>query len=133
MEEESKLFEKIIFIISIVLICLSISTYIKPLLELKSDFGIILEALSLILLIASGRYFIKEKIGDSLVCLKFSVGLIIVLFVYDIVSFVRYVQSVDSEILGFLGEEWIFIAYIILLIVLCFRLEKREKIKISRN
>ena len=127
------LLENIGFIIAIILIVVSISTYIMPILGGGFDFGLVLEVLSLVLVIAAKNYLSKNNLNDSMVSAKVAILLIAILLIYDIVQFVNTATNLSAEVLNFILEELIFIAYIIVLSILSIRISKRMDLEMGES
>lgn len=103
---------------SIILICISIFTYVEPLLYGEFDFGIIFEIASLIFLILSRKNMEKYDLTKSKrynICALLAVGW---LLIYDLVVCLSYISNfVDFIFLGieFYWIEIFFISYIAIL------------------
>jgi len=132
MEKENNLIENICFVIAMILIVISISTYIKPLLNGGYDFGIVPEVLSLVLTIAAKKYLSKNELNNSMVCARAAVLLIVIILIYDIVQFIKVTENVQGEILSFIFEEGIFVVYITILSIASHRISKRMDLKILK-
>ena len=106
-------------IISIILIILSLFTYILPMMFKIFDFGVIFEIASLIFLLISRVYMSKYDEVNSkryVVCSIAAIGWILV---YDIIRLCSYIEyAIDLIFLGrylFYGEFWT-ILYLIILV-----------------
>lgn len=133
MEKDNNIIENAGFIIAIILLVLSISTYIKPILNGGFDFGMIVEVLSLVLVIDAKKYISKNNLNDSMVSAKAAALLIAILFIYDIVQLVENVKNISSEVLTFIWEEWIFIVYIVILWIISLRISRKIDLEKENN
>lgn len=86
----------------VVLMILSILTYIIPLMEGKFDFGIIFEIISLVFLLIARKYMLKyDEIRSKryVICSMVAIGWILI---YDVILLCSYVQDVfDLALLGY--------------------------------
>ncbi len=107
--------------IPIVLISISLLTYIMPLLFGEFDFGIFFEIISLIFLIISRSYMSKYNVDKSkryIICSMVAIGWILI---YDIIYFISSIQdSFDFIFAGcdFLWSQMLSILYLLFLFVI---------------
>ena len=108
-------------VIPIVLIIISLLTYIMPLLFGEFDFGIFFEIISLVFLIISRTYMSKYDVDKSkryIICSMLSIGWILI---YDIMYFIFSIQSsIDFIFMGyeFFWTEMLSILYLFFLFVI---------------
>ena len=108
-------------VIPIVLIIISLLTYIMPLLLGEFDFGIFFEIISLVFLIISRTYMSKYDVDKSkryIICSMLSIGWILI---YDIMYFIFSIQSsIDFIFMGyeFFWTEMLSILYLFFLFVI---------------
>lgn len=96
--------------IAIVLIVLSILTYIVPLVFGEFDFGIIFEGISLIFLLIAKMYMSEYNEVSSkkyIVCSLVAIGWILI---YDAIRLVTYIY--DAVDLAFLGYDYFLEKYL---------------------
>ena len=104
--------------IAMVLIIISILTYVIPLLMGEFDFGVVFEIISLIFLLISNSFMGKyneTRAKRYLICSMVAIGGILI---YDLISLLTSIASgVDIFIAGYAygGGEFLTIAYLILL------------------
>lgn len=108
-------------VIPIVLIIISLLTYIMPLLFGEFDFGIFFEIISLVFLIISRTYMSKYDVDKSkryIICSMLSIGWILI---YDIMYFIFSIQnSIDFIFMGyeFFWTEMLSILYLFFLFII---------------
>ena len=107
--------------ISVILIIISILTYIIPLLMGEFDFGIVFEIISLIFLLISKNFMGKydgTRAKRYLICSMVSIGWILI---YDFINLLTSIANgIDIIIIGYayLGGEFLTIIYLILLFII---------------
>ena len=107
--------------ISVILIIISILTYIIPLLMGEFDFGIVFEIISLIFLLISKNFMVKydeTRAKRYLICSMVSIGWILI---YDFINLLTSIANgIDIIIIGYayLGGEFLTIIYLILLFII---------------
>lgn len=115
--------------IPIILIAISLSTYVIPLIYGVFDFGIVFEIISLIFLLVSKSYMTKydeSRAKRYIICSMVSIGWILI---YDMILFVASIK--DIEDLMFLGGDYFFgemfsIFYLIMLFAINKDLSKAD-------
>ena len=116
-------------IVSILLIIISILTYVVPLMYGEFDFGIVFEGISLIFLLVARSYMSKyDEILSKryIICSIVAIGLILI---YDIIILCSYVQNIfDLALLGFefCFREIFLILYLIMLLSINRDLSKSD-------
>lgn len=123
--------------VSILLIVVSLLTYIVPLICGEFDFGIVFEIISLFFLLVARNYMSKydeSKAKRYIICSMLSIGWILI---YDIIVFVASIEDIVD--LAFLGYDYFFgeilsILYLILLFAINRDLAKADNpVKYKEN
>jgi hypothetical protein len=114
---------------AIILIILSIATYIMPLMYEEFDFGIIFEVLSLIFLLVARKYMTQYDEIRSKRCIVFSIASIGWILIYDAIVLCLSVR--DTIDFAFLGYDYFFgelfsILYLIILFAINRDLAKAD-------
>lgn len=87
--------------ISFIIICMSLCTYILPLIFGEIDFGCILEIISLVLLIVARWFMQKDNEDVSKIFIILSMIPVVSILIYDLISFIYYAEDTIGSYLEY--------------------------------